>query len=237
MFQVIPAVDIARGNVVRLREGDPRQRQVYGDDPVAWARRWVAAGAERLHVVDLDAAFDLAAANRGVVAEICGLGRPVQLGGGVRDLARAEDLRACGVSWLITGTLLGDRAAFAAFTAAIGADHLMVALDIRQGRLQVSGWRESLDLAPEDAFALALGLGVRRFLVTAVERDGTELGPNLRLLRRFAGRGAEVLAAGGVGSLDDLLRLRDLGVDGAVVGRALYEGRFTLEDALVAAAC
>ncbi len=237
MFQVIPAVDIARGDVVRLREGDPGERRVYGDDPVAWASRWLAAGAERLHVVDLDAAFDLAAANRAVIAEICGLGMPVQLGGGVRDRGRAEDLLACGVRWLITGTLLRDQEAFERFVASIGPDRLMVALDIRHDRLQASGWRESLRLLPEDAFTLALRLGVRRFLVTAVERDGTELGPNFGLLSRFSGRGAEVLAAGGVGALDDLQRLRDLGVDGAVVGRALYEGRFTLEDALGAAAC
>jgi phosphoribosylformimino-5-aminoimidazole carboxamide ribotide isomerase len=237
VFEVVPAVDIARGDVVRLREGDLGRRTVYGSDPAEAARRWVREGARRLHVVDLDGAFGGRGAPLDLLRRIGSLGVPVQAGGGIRDAQAASARRAAGASEVVVGSLLRSPQALGAFVREVGPERILLALDVRAGRLQVEGWRRSADLAPLQALELGLSLGVRRFLVTAVERDGTERGPDFRLLERFLRSGAEVLASGGVASLEGLRRLKERGLRGAIVGRALYERRFSLAQAMEVAAC
>lgn len=237
MFEIIPAIDLSAGRVVRLSQGDLSRTKVYDDDPVEVGRRWAAQGARRLHVVDLDAAFGIGSAGREVLGGLGTLGIAVQSGGGIHDVASAIDRLEAGATDLVVGSLLATPLRLAELAAAVGGDRLIGAIDVRRGGLQVAGWRRTAAMDPLEAFRIARSLGIRRFLVTAVERDGTERGPNYALLQRFACTNCSVWASGGVGRLGDLETLARLGLDGAIVGRALYEGRFTLEEALQVVAC
>ncbi len=237
MFEVIPSIDLLEGRVVRLSQGDAERRTDYGDDPLAVGTRWVAGGARRLHVVDLDAAFGVGCATDGVVAQLSALGAAVQVGGGIHDLATARSRLAAGATDIVLGSLLAMPGKLRDVVECVGAHRVIGAIDVRQGRLQIAGWRRAASLDPLEAFRFARSLGVERFLVTAVERDGTECGPDLAFLRRFVGVGCTVWASGGIGRLEDLAAVAALGLSGAIVGRALYEGRFSLEQALQVAAC
>lgn len=237
MFEIIPAIDLSAGHVVRLSQGDLARTKVYHDDPVEVGRRWVEAGARRLHVVDLDAAFGIGSAGREVLAGLGRLGVAVQSGGGIQDVESALDRLEAGATDLVIGSLLAAPLRLAELATAVGGERLVGAIDVREGGLQVAGWQRTASLDPLEAFRIARSLGIRRFLVTAVERDGTETGPNYDLLRRFTGADCTVWASGGVASLADLAELASLGLSGAIVGRALYEGRFTLEEAMEVAAC
>lgn len=237
MFEIIPAIDLSGGRVVRLSQGDARRSKVYGDDAVAVGRRWVRSGARRLHVVDLDAAFGLGAIARRVISGLGSLDIAVQVGGGIRDVQSAVARLESGATEVVVGTLLASPERLAELVAGVGAELLVGAIDVRRGGLQIAGWRRKAAIGPMEAFEIARSLGIRRFLVTAVERDGTEQGPNLSLLRRFRDSGCTVWASGGIGRLEHLKAVASLGLDGVIVGRALYEGRFSLEEALRAVAC
>jgi phosphoribosylformimino-5-aminoimidazole carboxamide ribotide isomerase len=233
---IIPAIDLLGGNVVRLVEGRRDRATVYSDAPGAVAREFVRAGAERIHVVDLDGAFSGRRENLLAVQKICDAGAPVQLGGGVRDLETAARLLAAGVGWAVVGTLAArDPEAILRADPALAA-RLVVAVDARDGRVFVEGWDQPTGL---DALELARKLAPRvgGVLYTDIARDGTGRGPNVDATARMARALAPlvVIASGGVGSLDDVRALRDAGVPACVVGRALYEGAFTLADALEAA--
>ncbi|MDA8346816.1 MAG: 1-(5-phosphoribosyl)-5-[(5-phosphoribosylamino)methylideneamino] imidazole-4-carboxamide isomerase [Thermaerobacter sp.] len=237
MFEIIPAIDLSAGRVVRLSQGDARRSTVYGDDAVAVGRRWVRSGARRLHVVDLDAAFGLGAVARGVISGLGSLDVALQVGGGIRDIGSAVARLEAGATDVVAGSLLAAPERLAALVAGVGADRIVGAIDVCRGGLQIAGWRQKAAIRPMEAFEIARSLGISRFFVTAVERDGTEQGPNLSLLRRFRNRGCTVWASGGIGRLEHLIAVASLGLDGAIVGRALYEGRFSLEEALRVVAC
>lgn len=237
MFEVIPAIDLSHGRVVRLRQGDPSQAKVYSDDAIEVGRRFVQAGARRLHVVDLDAAFGDGCAARDVIAGLAALGVPIQLGGGVRDVAAALQRLEAGATDIVVGSILAEPERLLEVVEAAGAERIIGAIDVRAGRLQIAGWVRETMLDPFEALSLARSLGVSRFLVTAVERDGTAEGPDLGLLGRFVGRGCTIWASGGVGGLSDVEAIAASGAQGVIVGRALYDGRFTLEEALGVAAC
>lgn len=237
MFEVVPAIDLSEGRVVRLMQGDRRRATVYGDDPLAVAHRWVADGARRLHLVDLDAAWGLQSPIFDVLRALRGAGASLQVGGGIHDAEAARARLAAGASDLVIGSVLAEPRKLADLVEAVGADRLIAAIDVRQGELRVAGWLEAAMIDPFEALAGARSLGIRRFIVTAVERDGTEEGPDLALLRQFAGTDAQVWASGGVGSLQDLQALSSLGLAGAIVGRALYEGRFHLAQAMSMGPC
>jgi phosphoribosylformimino-5-aminoimidazole carboxamide ribonucleotide (ProFAR) isomerase len=200
----------------------------------------VAAGAGWLHVVDLDGARDGVPRQAGVQAAILGgVGdrARVQLAGGLRDATAVEAALAAGAARVVLGTAALDDPAFVAgLVARHGSDRIVVALDVRHGVAVGSGWVDGTVGTPVDTAAAALvDAGVRIFAVTAIARDGTMAGPDLALLERFVGRvPGVVIASGGIGSLDDLRRVRALGCAGAILGRALYEGRFSLPDALAA---
>ncbi|MDR5708593.1 MAG: 1-(5-phosphoribosyl)-5-[(5-phosphoribosylamino)methylideneamino]imidazole-4-carboxamide isomerase, partial [Armatimonadota bacterium] len=220
------------GRVVRLRQGDYRQATVYGEDPVEVARRWRAEGAEWLHVVDLDGARWGIPRHLAVVARIVAEGVHVQLGGGLRreeDLARAFE---AGVARVVLGTAaLRDLRWLEQMTVRFG-DRIAVALDVREGRVMVGGWQEEAPLPFERAALRCLEAGVQRLVVTDVQVDGMLAGPNLDLLRRAVALGVPVLASGGIRSTEDLRALRRLGVEGAIVGRAIYEGTLSVSEAL-----
>jgi phosphoribosylformimino-5-aminoimidazole carboxamide ribotide isomerase len=235
---VIPAVDLREGRCVRLREGRQDAETVFSDDPVAMAERWVAAGAERLHVVDLDGAFAGAPRQTALITKIVEAVRPVpvEAGGGLRDLAALETVLEAGVAWAVVGTRAAVDAAFLAEAGRRFGERIIVATDARGDRVAIQGWTETGDLTVIELGRRARDAGAVALLYTDVSRDGTELGPNIEATAALAmAVGVPVLASGGVGSVEDLVRLAAVpGVLGTVVGRALYTGAIALPDALAA---
>jgi phosphoribosylformimino-5-aminoimidazole carboxamide ribotide isomerase len=235
MIDLYPAIDLLGGRVVRLRQGDYADETVYGDDPVAVAREFAAAGARWIHVVDLDAARSGDPVNRPVVAAIVsavdGAAR-VQTGGGVRSLADARELADTGVARVVMGSAAVSNPSLVEAASDIVA--VAVGLDHRDGDVAVHGWTEGSGLALDDAYALFPTAEV--FVITDIGRDGMLVGPDLDGLARSAElAGAPVIASGGVSSLDDVIaltRIENLG--GVITGKALYEGRFTIGEALAA---
>ncbi|CAB4742031.1 unannotated protein [freshwater metagenome] len=233
-LELLPAVDITEGRAVQLAQGVAGSERVYGD-PVAAARRWQDAGAEWLHLVDLDAAFGRGT-NRELQAEIVGaLDIKVEMSGGIRDDESLEAALATGCTRVNIGTAALEQPEWCAKVIAEHGDRVAIGLDVRGRTLAARGWtREGGDLY--DVLARLDSEGCARYVVTDVNKDGMLAGPNLQLLRDVcAVTSAPVVASGGVTTLDDIRALMDLvpiGVEGAIAGTALYEGRFTLEDAL-----
>jgi phosphoribosylformimino-5-aminoimidazole carboxamide ribotide isomerase len=241
---VIPAVDVKEGRCVRLREGRADAETVFSEDPVATATQWAARGAQRLHVVDLDGAFGKPR-QTAVIAKIIAAVAPVpvQVGGGLRDVATIESVLEAGAHWVVVGT----RALEPEFLGDVCRRfwrRVIVAIDARDGKVALKGWVELSGLTPVE-LVLALqqqGViqGLAALLYTDVSRDGTGRGPNVDdtvALARAAG--SPVLASGGVGSVADIAALAavaDAGIEGVVVGRALYTGAVSLPDAMRAAA-
>jgi phosphoribosylformimino-5-aminoimidazole carboxamide ribotide isomerase len=232
---VIPAIDIRGGKVVRLTRGELAEETVYGSLPVEAARRWEAEGAARLHVVDLDAALSGQPQFETIAEVIAAVRIPVEVGGGLRVLENAMRYRERGANRVIFGT--AAVAAPGVVQAAVGLwpASVAVALDAKLGKVAVAGWQEITTMDAAELAARVKGWGVRRIQYTDVVRDGTLVGPNLEGLRQVAEAAAlRVTAAGGVATLDDIGRLRaleELGVDEVIVGKALYERRFTLAQA------
>ncbi|HEX4525799.1 MAG TPA: HisA/HisF-related TIM barrel protein [Gaiellaceae bacterium] len=212
-IEVIPAVDVLGEEAVRLHQGDYADVVERADDPVALARRWAAAGAARIHLVDLDGARS-GRMRPELVARVAAIGLPVQASGGIRSLADARVLLDAGADRVVVGT-----AAWPDPTPWFElGEALVLALDVRDGQVRAAGWTESAGIS----FAAALELvGGRRVLVTAIDRDGTLAGPDLELVSVAAAAGARVLAAGGVRSPADVGSLAAAGAEAAVVGRAL----------------
>lgn len=236
-FTLYPAVDIQDGRAVRLVQGREDSTTVYDADPVAAARRWADAGAQWLHVVDLDAAFHGDPRNRRLIADIVdATGVPVQASGGVRSMADLDASIGYGASRVVIGTMALEEPSFVAAAVAEHGDKVAVGLDAEGTTLKARGWTtEAGDLfAALHTFTV---MGVARFVFTDIARDGMLTGPNVARLRAVAeATAAQVTASGGVSSLDDLRALARAHerVDGAIVGKALYAGRFTLEEALAA---
>lgn len=236
-MDVIPAIDVLDGRVVRLTRGRFDRRTVYGTEAGEVGRAWVEQGARLIHVVDLDGARS----GRSPVAlarELGEAGLPFQLGGGIRDLEAARQVISAGAVGVVVGTAAIERRAILAdFLDAVGSAALVVALDVRGGKALGSGWRGS-GRRVSDMVEAVVEQGVERVVVTGISRDGTMAGPDLDLLatvRRTAPR-VRVIASGGVGSLEDIGAVGAAGAEAVVVGRALYEGRFTLQAAIEAAA-
>jgi len=224
---------VLEGRCVRLAGGDRARVTIEGGDPREAARRFTADGASLLHLVDLDGAFS-GTPTPGLVERIVAAvsGTPVQVGGGYRTIAAVESALAAGAARVIVGTAALEPV-FLREAATRFGDRLVVAVDARDGLVVVDGWAHSSALsAPEHARACAEA-GVRRLLVTSATRDGSLAGPDLDLLQSVIdASGLPVLAAGGIASLDDLVRLREIGCEGAVLGSALWSGRVRLADAL-----
>ena len=234
---VYPAIDLRGGRCVRLLRGEFDRETIYGDDPVAVARTWAAAGAAWLHVVDLDGARAGRPVQTDLVRAICrAVAVPVQVGGGLRDADAVATVLAAGAARVVLGTVAVRAPAVAAEICGAHPGRVAVGLDARAGRVRVAGWTESEDV---DALTVAGGLapmGAAAVIYTDVERDGTELGPDLEGTRAVArAAGLPVIASGGVGSLADVRAVAALGVAGVIIGRALYSGAIDLADALAAA--
>jgi len=232
---VIPAIDIRGGKVVRLTRGELAEETVYGSLPVEAARRWEAEGAGRLHVVDLDAAISGKPQFQAVAEVIAAVRIPVEVGGGLRALENAMRYREQGADRVIFGTAAVAAPGVVQAAVELWPDAVAVALDAKLGKVTVAGWQEITTVDAAELAARVKGWGVRRIQYTDVVRDGTLVGPNLDGLKQVAqAAGLRVTAAGGVATLGDIGALRGLealGVDEVIVGKALYERRFTLAQA------
>ena len=239
-MDLYPAIDIRSGQVVRLTQGEAGRETVYGHDPVAVAERFAEQGATWIHVVDLDRAFgsgDNIAVVRRIVAAV-GPRLGVQLGGGLRSLERLREGLDLGVARVVVGTSAAlDPSFVPAAIEAAGTARLAIGVDARAGLVAVRGWTETSTLRAEDLVRRVTAEGVETIIYTDVSRDGMLQGPDVAGAVALQRGGARVIASGGVGSLDDVRAVCDAGLAGAIVGRALYEGRFNVAEALEAARC
>jgi phosphoribosylformimino-5-aminoimidazole carboxamide ribotide isomerase len=222
--------------IVRLTQGEAQTAKVYEQfgGPVEAAKRWRDEGAGKLHIIDLDAAFGKGN-NHPVITEIAkNINLPIQVGGGIRSFEIAEKLFNTGITQVMLGSLaFKDFSVITRLQDKFGKESVVVALDNKNGWVMIDGWRTATDMTLQDALEKFIELGVQRFLITSITHDGLLSGPDLETLAEAVKcSGVKILAAGGIGSIDDLANLKKIGVEGAVIGKALYEGRFTLKEAI-----
>jgi phosphoribosylformimino-5-aminoimidazole carboxamide ribotide isomerase len=234
---IFPAIDILDGKVVRLRQGRLDSVTVYNDDPVDQAKQWAAAGAEWIHVVDLDGAVTGEPVNLPIIERIVDEGIPVQMGGGIRSMAMLERICNAGVKRAVLGTALITQPSLVA-EACERFEGIVAGVDARDGKVAIQGWREGTEYGVLELIRELEILGVRRLAYTDIARDGLQTGVNYGAYRALASQiDIPIIASGGVCSLDDIIDLLTIGpqVEGVIIGRSLYEGVFTVEDALAAA--
>jgi phosphoribosylformimino-5-aminoimidazole carboxamide ribotide isomerase len=233
---VIPAVDVLGGAVVRLFQGDYGAVTTYDDSPASVASSWAGCGASIVHVVDLEGARS-GKPSEDLWRSLGDMGVRFQIGGGIRDSSTAREAVGCGASRVVIGsTAVHDPKALADIVEAVGSSAVVAAIDVRAGKAVGSGWLDAGAALPT-VVERVVAAGVDTALVTGIERDGAMDGPNTQILEavRDIAPGLLLIASGGVGTLDDLAMLRDNGYEAAIVGRALYEKRFSLEEAIATA--
>ena len=236
MFTVIPAIDMRGGKCVRLVEGDFERETIFADDPAEAAEAFVQAGAQRLHMVDLDGARHGEPRHLEAVKRVVSLGVPVQIGGGIRDLKTISTyLEDVGVQWVILGTAAVRTPDLVAAAAHRFGARILVGIDAREGRVAVSGWLETSHTDPHDLSRAMASAGAAGIIYTDIHRDGTGRGPNIAATSEIAlACGLPVIASGGVASVDQLeaLAASQPPLAGVIVGSALYKGHISLADAL-----
>ncbi len=236
MIDVLPAIDIRGGRCVRLVQGDYDRETVFDDDPIAPARRWIDEGAEMLHVIDLDGAREGHAANAAFVERIAALGKPVQVGGGIRRLETVRRYLEAGVTRIIIGTAAVTDREFLSDALKLCSEALTVSVDAKGGRVALNGWTEESELPAVALIPQLEDLGVRRFIYTDIASDGMLGGHDEGEFARIAGVArSPVIAAGGIAHPMQIRRLAANGAAGVILGRALYDGRLQLSDAFDAA--
>ncbi|MDD2628985.1 MAG: 1-(5-phosphoribosyl)-5-[(5-phosphoribosylamino)methylideneamino]imidazole-4-carboxamide isomerase [Limnochordia bacterium] len=235
-MQVIPAIDLREGKCVRLLQGDPNQQTTYSDDPLSVAREFEVAGAALLHVVDLDGAFSGSSKNLTVIEAIAEeISIPIQVGGGIRSLQAIRRVLDTGASRVILGTIAQRQPELVGEACQLYGERIVVGIDAKDGQVAVSGWQEGTDVSAYELGLSMKNLGVKTIIFTDIARDGMLTGPNYQSLEEMLKLGVSIIASGGVSSLDDLMRLAQLasqGLVGAIVGKALYDGRFDLQSAI-----
>jgi phosphoribosylformimino-5-aminoimidazole carboxamide ribotide isomerase len=238
-MKVIPAIDLLDGKAVRLLEGRRDTATVYHDDPAALVAELAAAGAERIHVVDLDGAFRGARHHHALVDRIIQSSPvPVQVGGGIRTYTDVEAVIAHGARFVVVGTAAVKHPEMVEQMCTSHPDKIVVAVDARDGVVAVEGWLESAGITAVELARRAAGWGAAAVLYTDVSRDGMQTGPAIEATAALARAvSIDVIASGGVSTLDDLRALAAAGVPAVIVGRALYDRRFTLAEAIAAASC
>jgi phosphoribosylformimino-5-aminoimidazole carboxamide ribotide isomerase len=236
-MQLIPAIDLMSGKIVRLSRGEAKTAKTYEKQfgtPLEAAKRWRDEGAGKLHIIDLDAAFGIGD-NRAVIAVVAkNIALPIQVGGGIRSYEIAEKILQTGVTQVILGALaFSDPSAITKIQKKFGDESVIVALDNKDGQIMVEGWQTKTAMTVDDALDKYTALGMRRFLITSIAQDGMLTGPDLQTLSSAVlFPNAKIIAAGGIGTIGDLVALKEIGVEGAVIGKALYEERFTLKEAI-----
>jgi phosphoribosylformimino-5-aminoimidazole carboxamide ribotide isomerase len=235
-FEVIPAIDLRGGRCVRLLQGDYSRETAYSEDPVAMARQWEALGATRIHVVDLDGAKSGSPAQSAVMAEICSaVGIPVEVSGGMRSLESVQAAFAYGAMRVQIGSAAVKDPGLVRAAVGLFAEGIVVSIDAREGMAQTDGWLESSSVKAVELAGEMARAGVQRIMFTDIGRDGMLTEPNYAAYEELvAALPCPVVASGGVSKVEHLLRLAAIGCEGSIVGKALYEGAFTLPDALAA---
>lgn len=231
---IYPAIDIRGGRAVRLVQGNYNAETQFDADPADAARRWADAGAEWIHVVDLDAARDGIRGNADAIAAIrAAVDLPLQLGGGMRSIHDIQEARDTGIDRVILGSIAIKQPEIVEEAVRQFGSAIAVGLDARDGKLAAKGWLEQSDIHAIDAARRFTDVGVNHFIYTDIHRDGTFTGPNLEVLSELIqGVGADVIASGGIGTLDDVREVAKIGAGGVIIGSALYHGRIRLGDAL-----
>jgi phosphoribosylformimino-5-aminoimidazole carboxamide ribotide isomerase len=234
---VIPAVDIKDGRCVRLKQGRMSEETVYSDDPVQMAGTWYSKGAERIHLVDLDGAVEGKRVNGEVIRKIArSVPVPVELGGGIRNLASIEFYLEAGVEWVILGTVACKNPEMVEEACRRFPGHVMLAIDARAGRVAVEGWTEDTERSAIEVARPFDGQGIAAVIYTDIQRDGMSVGPNLQATGEMAkALKTPVIASGGISGLEDIRKVMTLsgqGVMGVITGRALYEGTLDLGEAI-----
>ncbi len=235
-MEIIPAIDLSNGKCVRLYQGDYSRETVFSDDPVAMALRWQSEGAKRLHLVDLDGAARGEPGNLGSVKKIlAAIEIPVQVGGGIRTIETVEQLLALGVGRAILGTAAIENPVFVEEACRRFGEQVVIGIDAREGNVATRGWLQQSQVKASELAARMVAVGARRFVYTDISRDGTLTSPNFEGIADFLSHvSVPVIAAGGISSVEDLERLAALGVEAAIVGRAIYTGDIALPEALAA---
>lgn len=234
-FTIYPAIDLRGGKVVRLKEGDPGRMTSYSDDPTATAQHWLGMGASWLHVVDLDGAFgDSDNANHMALESILKHGARIQFGGGMRSLDAIEAALSLGISRVILGTIaIENPEVVADAVRQLGAERIVVGIDARDGLVRTRGWKDNSGVSALDLALQIREVGVGTVIFTDVSRDGSGSGLNIPATRELSERsGLNVIASGGVNTIDDVIAAKDAGLAGCIIGRALYDGTIDLREVL-----
>ena len=229
-----PAIDLMNGEVVRLRQGKADQKTVYSNDPAAFAKRWETEGGDWLHIVDLDAAFTGEQKNLEAVRAITqSVSIPCEMGGGMRSLSAIERALSAGVSRVVIGTKACESPEFVAELIAIfTAEKIAIGIDAKDGEVSLRGWTAGSGIKATELARQMVDLGVKTIIYTDIATDGMVTGPNFPALREMlVAAPCDLIASGGVGSAEDVHRLREIpGIHGAIIGKAIYDGAFTLRD-------
>ena len=231
---IYPAVDIRDGRCVRLRQGSYSDMTVYGDDPVEMALKWQDAGSQYLHVVDLDGARGQGKHNRDIIGRMVqALGIPVQTGGGIRTMADIDEVLSLGAARVILGTSAVRDPGLVEEAVSKYGSRIAVGIDAKEGLVAIEGWEKTSQYTAIEFARHMEKLGVKTIIYTDIATDGMLTGPNLEaMIEMQQAVSMEVIASGGVSSIDDLVRLKQTGVAGAIVGKAIYTGAIVLEEAL-----
>ena len=230
-MKVLAAIDLLEGNVVRLIKGEPANRVSYSTDPVATAIKWQSAGADMLHVVDLDAALQKGTNSQIVNNILSTVKVPVQVAGGIRSPADVDELISKNAAKVVLGTMAYSDSEAAGKLAKKHPGKIVVSVDHKDGQVMVKGWTESAGVTVQDAVSRFRSIGIVEFLLTSIERDGTLSGPDLVALSQAAISGAKIIASGGVSSIEDVIRVKNAGSSSVILGKALYDGLVSIERA------
>lgn len=230
-MKVLAAIDIMNGDVVRLTKGDQSTKKVYSNDPIQIAKKWAKDGADMLHVVDLDAAFGNESSNLSIISEILdSVNIPIQIGGGIRNTEIFEKIVKMGFSKIVVGTMAYRNVNELRLLSKNYGDKIVISLDEINGKVMIEGWKSSSNYKVEDAINKFNKLGISNFLLTSIIKDGTLSGPDIVTLNSInTDRKSKIIASGGISSLVDVLRVRSVGCDSVILGKALYEERLDIK--------
>ena len=230
-MKVLAAIDIMNGEVVRLTKGDQATKKVYSKDPVEIAKKWEKDGADMLHIVDLDAAFGSTSNNLSIISEILkSVNIKVQIGGGIRDTDTFERIAKMGFSRIVVGTMAYRNTNELRLLCKNYSDKIVISLDQMNGKVMIDGWQSSSDSTVDDAIIKFNKFGISNFLLTSIIKDGTLSGPDIVTLNSInTDRKSKIIASGGISNLLDVLRVRSIGCDSVILGKALYEERLEIK--------
>jgi len=229
-MKIISAVDIMGGSVVRLVKGEADSKVIYSNDPLEIAKKWEAAGADMLHVVDLDAVLSIGS-NSELVSKIAAAVQiPVQVSGGIRTIEAVDDMLAKATR-VVIGTMAYNEPEAIKKLAKKYANRIVISIDQKNGVVMMKGWKESTGTKVTDAISQFKAIGIDEFLLTSIERDGTLEGPDMQILAEAADSGSKIIASGGIARVEDIVKVRNVGCSAVILGKAMYDGKISIEKA------